>query len=144
MHAGASAATWTCGDSVAISEVEVTARALAKAAAVALSYAYLDCAADEGWFQCLYGKTGISVWVEAVARAWAEALAGAYTSTDTCSVEVEVVVDAVAHILADAASSAFGLLCGTGVSSKTFTSSGTVNSRTRMPTITWATRGSSA
>jgi hypothetical protein len=73
MHAGASAAAWTCGDSVAITEVEATASALAKAAAVAVSYAYADCAADEGGWLCVDAGTLISGWVVAVVRSWASA-----------------------------------------------------------------------
>jgi hypothetical protein len=113
MHAGASAAAWTCGDSVAIAEVEVTATALAKAVASAYSYAYADCIADGGWF-CADASTSLSVWVEAVVRAWAGGWAGAYTCTDTCSVEIEVVVESVTHILVDAATSAYAYVCGDG------------------------------
>jgi hypothetical protein len=114
MHAGASAAAWTCGDSVAIAEVEVTATALAKAVAEAYSYAYAECKADDGWF-CADSDTIISTdWVEAVVRAWAGGWAGAYTCTDTCSVEIEVVVDAVSHIMVVAVTDAYADVCGDG------------------------------
>jgi hypothetical protein len=121
MHAGASAAAWTCGDSVAIAEVEVTARALAKAVAEAYSIAYVDCAADEGGWLCAASGSSISVWVEAVARAWAGVWAGAYTCTENCEVEIEIVVEAVAHILVDAATSAYASVCGDGACQKTST-----------------------
>jgi hypothetical protein len=114
MHAGASAAAWTCGDSVAIAEVEVTATALAKAVAEAYSYAYADCLADGGWF-CADGTTIItSDWVEAVVRAWAGGWASALTCTDTCSVEIEVVVESVTHIMVVAATDADANFCGDG------------------------------
>jgi hypothetical protein len=114
MHAGASAAAWTCGDSVAIADVEVTARALAKAAASAVSRAFGSCAADEGGWLCAAAGSSISGWVEAVVRSWAGAWAGAYTCKDTCTVEVEVVVEAVTHILVDAAAKAYDSVCGDG------------------------------
>jgi hypothetical protein len=116
MHAGASAAAWTCGDSVAIADVEVTARALAKAAANAAASAFGNCAADEGGWLCAEAGSSISVWVSAVVRSWAGAWAGAYTCTDTCTVEVEVVVEAVTHILVDATESAYDRVCGDGAS----------------------------
>jgi hypothetical protein len=116
MHAGASAAAWTCGDSVAIAHVEVTARALAKAAANAAASAFGNCAADEGGWMCAEAGSSISVWEGAVARSWASAWAGAYTCKDTCSVEVEVVMEAVTHILVDATVSAYDAVCGDGAS----------------------------
>jgi hypothetical protein len=151
VHAGASAAAWTCGEYVDIEEAEDTARALAKASAVAISYAFADCTADEGGWLCGIAGTEISVWVEAVVRAWAGVWAGAYTCTDSCFVEIEVVVDAVTHILADAASSAYTSVCGDGAAFKTSTLSGTIDSAAFcletllvMPTMTWTIRGSMA
>jgi hypothetical protein len=114
MHAGATAIAWTCGDSVAIAEVEVTATALAKAVADAYSYAFASCSAAEGGWLCAEAGTSLSVWVEAVVRSWAGAWAGAYTCKDTCTVEIEAVVKAVTHILVDAASSAYAVVCGDG------------------------------
>jgi hypothetical protein len=114
MHAGASAAAWTCGGSVAIDDVEVTATALAKAVAEAYANAYAGCSADEGGTVCADAGSSVKVWVEAVVRSWAGAWAGAYTCTDTCTVEIDVVVDAVTHIMVDAAASAYSSVCSDG------------------------------
>jgi hypothetical protein len=111
-HAGASAAAWSCGDSVVITEVEVTARALAKAVAEAYSFAYANCKVDEGGFACASAGTSIRVWVEAVARAFAGAWALALQCDDRCFVDVDVVVSSVGTVLADAATDAYATLCG--------------------------------
>jgi hypothetical protein len=109
--AAASAAAWSCGDSVAVAELEVTAEALAKATAEAASLAYANCSVDEGGYVCVLTFTSISAWVEAVVRAWAEAWAVAIDCQDRCFVDVEAVVDAVGKILVDAATEAYAFLC---------------------------------
>jgi hypothetical protein len=111
-HAAASAAAWSCGDSVAVAELEVTAQALAKAVAEAFSLAYASCTVDDGGYVCAIAGTSISVWVEAVVRAWAEAWAVAIECKDSCFVEVEAVVDVVGKILVDAATDAYAFMCG--------------------------------
>jgi hypothetical protein len=116
INAGASAAAWTCGDSVAIADAEVTARAVAKATAHAAASAFGNCAAYEVGWLCAEAGSSISLWVSAVVRSWDGAWAGAYTCTDTCTVEVEVVVEAVSHILVDAAVSAYDAVSGDGAS----------------------------
>jgi hypothetical protein len=115
MHAGASAASWTCSDYVDIAEAEATSKAVAKAVAEAISVAYVDCFVSEGGYVCADASTTISVWVGAVAKAWAGAWARAVTCVDTCKVSVDVVVEAVGHILVDAATEAYVGLCA-GVS----------------------------
>lgn len=112
--ADASALTWTCEDSVAIAELEVTASSLAEATAEAVSFAYAECAITEGvddGYACTSADTNIAVWVEAVARAYATLWAGAYSCTETCQVEIEAVAEAVGSVLVDAATSAYASLC---------------------------------
>ena len=108
--AGASAAAWTCGDSVAIVELEVTAKALAEATAIAFSYAFVDCKVDGGW-TCAFASSDIEQTARATATAYAELWAGAYTCKDTCSVEVDAVVEAVGDILVKAATEASADVC---------------------------------
>lgn len=109
-YAGASAAAWSCGDSVSIAELEVTAHALAKATAVALSYAYSSCEVDDGW-ACSSAGTEIKQTATAVAQAYADLWAGAYTCEDTCTVEADAVVEAVGSVLVTAASDAMAEGC---------------------------------
>jgi hypothetical protein len=111
MHAGASAASWTCKDSVAIAEAEATSKAVAKAAAEAVSLAFPACLTDEGSYLCTVAGSSVSIWVGAVVRAWAGAWARAVTCPDTCKVSVDVIVEAVGHILVDAATDAYVGLC---------------------------------
>jgi hypothetical protein len=111
MHAGASAASWTCGDYVDIAEAEATAKAVAKAVAEAISVAFAECFSDDGGYVCADAGTSIAVWVEATARAWAGAWVSAVTCTDKCNVSIDVIVDAVGHILVDAATDAYVGLC---------------------------------
>jgi hypothetical protein len=111
MHAGASAASWTCGDSVAIADAEATSKVVAKAVAEAVSLAYPDCSTDEGGYICESVTFSASFWVEAAVRAWAGAWARAVTCPDKCTVSVDVVVEAVGHILVDAATDAYVGLC---------------------------------
>jgi hypothetical protein len=112
MHAGVSAASWTCGDYVDIAEAEATSKAVAKAVAEAVSLAYVNCFSSiDGGYVCAEAGTSISVWVGAVAKAWAGAWARAVTCVDTCKVSVDVVVEAVGHILVDAATDAYVGLC---------------------------------
>jgi hypothetical protein len=110
-HAAASAAAWSCGDSVSVAELEVTAQALAKATAEAYSSAYSTCRLDDGGYACAISGTSISAWVEAVVRTWAEAWAVAIECKDSCFVDVEAVVDAVGKIQVDAATDAYAFLC---------------------------------
>jgi hypothetical protein len=117
MHAGASAASWTCGDSVDIAEAEATSKAVAKAVAEAVSVAFADCFLTEGGYLCGEAGTSISVWVAAVAKAWAGAWARAVTCRDKCNIEVDKVVEAVGHILVDAATDAYVELCAGGLPS---------------------------
>jgi hypothetical protein len=117
MHAGASAASWTCKDYVDVAEAEDTARKVAKAVAEAVSLAYVNCFSSDGGFVCGAASSEISVWVGATARAWAGAWARAVTCTDKCNVSVDVVVEAVGKILVDAATDAIVSLCGGGVPS---------------------------
>jgi hypothetical protein len=111
MHAGASAASWTCGDNVAIAEAEATSKAVAKAVAEAVSLAYVNCFSSDGGYVCGETGTSIAIWVGAVAKAWAGAWARAVTCPDKCTVSVDVVVEAVGHILVDAATDAYVGLC---------------------------------
>jgi hypothetical protein len=113
-HAAASAAAWSCRNSVAIAELEDTAEALAEATAEAISLAYAHCEVDTGGYVCASASSSISVWVDAVARAWAEAWAVAIQCKNRCSLNVEDAVDAVGTILVKAATDAYTYLC-TGV-----------------------------
>jgi hypothetical protein len=85
---------------------------LAKATAQAVSYAYVDCQVSDGGYVCASADTSISVWVQAVARAWAGLWAAGIQCDDKCFVEIEAVVDSVGTILVDAATEAYAFLCG--------------------------------
>lgn len=112
MHAGSKAAAWTCGDSVAITQAQTTAAALANATAQACSLAYASCEVDGG-YACAFAGTEIKQAARAVARAFAELWAGAYTcpSDVSCGVSVDAVTEAVGTILVKAASEAFAAVC---------------------------------
>jgi hypothetical protein len=112
--AGASAAAWTCGKSVAIAQAEATAKALAEATAVAISLAYASCEVNGG-FACAFAATSIEESARAVAKAYATLWAGAYTCKNTCSVSVDAVAQAVGSILVKAATDASAGVC-TGAS----------------------------
>jgi hypothetical protein len=115
VFAGAEAAAWTCGDSAAYADVEVSARALAKAAATAISFAYAQCKLENGW-ACAVAGTEISETARAVAVAyaslWAGADNGAICGADsTCSVSVDAVAVAVGDVLVTACSEAYASVC---------------------------------
>jgi hypothetical protein len=61
---------------------------------------------------CASADTSISVWAQAVARAWAGLWAAGIQCDDKCFVEIEAVVDSVGTILVDAATEAYAFLCG--------------------------------
>jgi hypothetical protein len=112
MHAADSAALWTCSKSVKIVEAEATAKALAKAVAEAISLAYADCSTADGGFVCGVADASISVWIDAVVRAWAGAWAKAVACGTTCKITADVVVDAIAHLYVDASTDALAVVCG--------------------------------
>jgi hypothetical protein len=103
---------WSCGESVAITDLELTARALAKASAEATSYAYVNCQVSEGGYTCASADSSISVWIQAVARAWAGAWAAGIQCDDKCFVDIDVVVDSVGSVLVDAVTDAYAFVCG--------------------------------
>ena len=112
--AGANAATFSCGDSVAIADLEVSASAIAKALAIAISFAYAECEVDGG-YACAYAATEVEEVAEAVAFAYAESLVGAWTC-EGCDATVQVVAEALGSVLVKAATDAFAAVCGGGAS----------------------------
>jgi hypothetical protein len=114
-RAATSAAAWSCGNSVAVANLEVTASHLAKATAEAISLAYVNCRVDDGGYVCASADSSVSVWVDAVAQAWASSWSAAITCKDKCKVNVDSAVDAVGTILVDAATKAYTDICA-GVS----------------------------
>lgn len=107
----ASAAEWTCGDSVATSELEVTSKLLAKATAVAASFIYEQCDDGDGAYTCAFAGTEIQHAAQAVAACYAQFWADAITCTATCNVSVDAVSEAVGSILAEAAADAYAAAC---------------------------------
>ena len=104
--AGASAAAVTCGsDTVSLASAAATATAIAEAHAIAASYIYADCAADEGSYACTNADTLVTDAAYAVAEAFANSWAGALTC-DGCYVNVDRAAEAIGSILVEAASSA--------------------------------------
>jgi hypothetical protein len=114
MHAGASAASWTCGDYLDIKDGEDTARKLAKAVAEAITLTYASCALDDGGYACTSVDSSISLWVDAVVLAWADAWANEVQCTNKCDVSVDMVFESVGRTLVDAATDAYGFLCAGG------------------------------
>jgi hypothetical protein len=113
--AGANVAAWTCGNSAAYAEVELTARAVAKAAATAISFAYAKCKLENGW-ACAIAGTEISETARAVAVAYASLWAGADSgglcgAGSTCSVNVDALAVAVGDILVTACTDAYASVC---------------------------------
>lgn len=114
-HVGASAAAWTCGDhAVAIAEVTVTAKAVARATAVALSQVWASCKVDGQGYACTSAGTWIEETAHAVAEAYAE-LWAASLSCDTCHVEVDAAVSAIGKILVTASTDAYAGACGSAL-----------------------------
>lgn len=110
--AGAEAASWTCGDSVSITELETTARALAQATAIACSYSFASCKVDDG-FACAFADTEIKQAAWAVATAYADMWAGAYScpGKESCEVTADAVAEAIGSILVTAATEASVNVC---------------------------------
>lgn len=110
--AGASAAAWTCGEhTAAIAEVHVTAKAVAKATAVALSHAWAGCDVSDQGYACADAGTWIQETAYSVAQAYAELWAISLNCEGTCYVSVDTAVASLSEILVQAATDAYASAC---------------------------------
>jgi hypothetical protein len=113
MHAVAKASAWTCSDQpYNIVEVDDSAKAFAKAAAIAVSKIYANCFVDCKGFEC----AGANINIEETARAKAIAFAQLWADAivcDTCKVSVDTFVSACSEVVVTAAIKAWGSLCVT-------------------------------
>lgn len=109
--ASAGAGAYTCGKkAVAYADTSVTAKALAHAMAVAVSYVHVSCESAEGGYACADVGTHIQTSAKAVAEAYANAWAGA-VACDECKVNVDAAVSSIETILVEAATSAYASVC---------------------------------
>lgn len=98
-------AAHVCGDGMANATFEVEAEAIGKAMATAISQVTLGCQIEGKGIACAAGKANMTKTAEAVAHAFAFGYVGATSScNNVCHNDVSVLTDAIATVLATAAS----------------------------------------
>eukprot|EP00892_Ulva_mutabilis_P002140 jgi/Ulvmu1/11927/UM082_0005.1 len=98
-------AAHVCGDGMANATFEVEAEAIGKAMATAISQVTLGCQIEGKGIACAAGKANMTKTAEAVAHAFAFGYVSATSScNNVCHNDVSVLTDAIATVLATAAS----------------------------------------